>query len=156
MRNNNRSFGSQSSNESKGPPNKPSTNDLLSAKARLRKGSSEYATEISEGVSQPVESPPPPALPDSSPPKSPPPNTSLIYTDTPKEGSPGSSPNIGRLGMIFDQFTLSIPCLARPSLCRQPKCSEFQMFQNSSLDMKKSHNSLMFRVLVKVLNKDTY
>ena len=109
MRNKGRSFGSQSSNESTGPPNKPSTNDLLSAKARLRKGSSEYATEISEGVAQPVESPPPPALPDSSPPKSPPPaNTSLIYTDTPKEGSPGSSPTVGRLGMICNHhFTQS-------------------------------------------------
>ena len=121
MRNKGRSFGSQSSNKSTGPPNKPSTNDLLSAKARLRKGSSEYATEISEGVAQPVESRPPPALPDSSPPKSPPVNTSLIYTDTPKEGSPGSSPTVGRLGMICNHHFTQSSSLSSTLLRRQLK-----------------------------------
>lgn len=106
-----RSVSTPSASEPSGPPNKPSISDLVSAKSRLRKGSSEYATPISEGVSEPIEpttsvpkvrptsSPhrsPRPSVP---PPKTPDHNRNLVFTETPKEGSPGSSPAVNnRLG----------------------------------------------------------
>ena len=107
-----------------GPANKPTTDALLSAKSKLRKGSSSHSVDIAPGISR-AESPPPAARLRADPHTPSPPHNKqvgdIMYTATPKEGSPGSSPGPARLGSRSSSSSSTSPRqLYQPKPSAQP------------------------------------